>query len=105
MANNNTKERITRNEEQIKTLFRRMERFENLCSTTQKRVTDSIISMGNRIDVFLDNEVHDLEEKIEEAKNTNRRPWGRLEWTAIITTIILTLGNLIVELIRMKGAG
>jgi hypothetical protein len=95
-------ERVTRNEERIKTLFTKSNKNEGDIDTIKEamaacqiRQIQAIESIEGKILSWQNHEKHQLERKIEDAKNVNREPLSRSDWVKILIAIISVSGTII----------
>ena len=93
-------ERIRALEKDVEHLDERMDRFENYCKDTQQIFRESFQDMNTRIEDFLNHEVTKLKASIKDAKNTQRAPLSRWDWTKILVTSITVAGAVAVALIK-----
>ena len=77
-----------------------MNRFEAYCKDTQQVFRESFQDMNTRIEDFLNHEVTELKASIKDAKNTQREPLSRWDWTKILVTTITVAGTVAVALIK-----
>ena len=92
-------ERIRALEKDVQYLDERLNRFESYCKDTQLIFRESFQDMNTRIEDFLNHEVTELKESIKDAKNTQREPLSRWDWTKILVAIITVAGTVAVALI------
>lgn len=81
-------ERVIRNEEKIKTIFKDLVRMEHERTACQERQTAAVESINAQIKQLANDQYHELLAEIEVAKNTRRSPFGRIEWGGIILAVI-----------------
>lgn len=93
-------ERIRALEVHQQNFILRLDHFEEYCKQSQALNRETFNALNNRIERFITNEVHDLEEAIKDAKNTQRAPLSRQDWVKIITAVITVSGGIIVALIQ-----
>ena len=91
--------RLARLEERVKTIFNWRDRFEGACKEDRGQILDLVTGLADRVDKFLNHEFTDMKAQI--ASVQRRNGWGRKEWLAIATTIILTGGNILIKLIEV----
>ena len=96
-------ERVDKVEKQVQIYIdavnARMTRFEEYCKENQQLMRDALQNLDERIDKFLNHQIHELESKIEEAKNSHKT-LSRWDWVKIVVVSISAMGSIVVALIQ-----
>jgi hypothetical protein len=93
------RERVTRLEEQYISLKASFESFQDFCLRRQEKEEKWFSDIREQIQLFANEQYHDLLDKINEARRMRRQPLGRKEWAVILTTLITSLTTIILHLI------
>jgi len=93
-------ERIRAVEVRVNGLNSRMDRFEGYCKETQEIYRESFASLNERLQKFLNNEVHDLQEAIASVKKIKRDPLSAADMVKIAIAVITVTGSVIIAAIQ-----
>jgi len=94
-------DRSIRNETKIIGIEERMARFDANCLNVQERISNELSEVGDRVDKFVNHEVHALRVEIKEAKEIRRKALSRSDWVKIIVAAIAASGVVAAAIIQM----
>lgn len=86
--------RTTRNEEKISSIALRLSGQEANCL----RIHDAL---DRRLEKYINNEVHELQQEIERVRLQKREALSRSDWAKIVVTFISTSGLVAIALIEL----